>query len=157
VSSVAITTNDLNNITSESEFEVDVLNAWILFDVDIFDLNENAFSCRNVIFSCVDEDNPLLETLLEEVSDDPDSSASVASFEYGINEAIPHSRNSELLCPGNTVSEGFVRFDRFNFTGSGDNPSLTAFFVGLNNGNGRGSMDSWWAQSSFNLSGGGGG
>ena len=31
-----------------------ILEVWVLADVDIFDLNENVFSCRNVIFACVD-------------------------------------------------------------------------------------------------------
>jgi len=142
---VVIMVNDLNNFSSDPEFEVDVLKAWSLFDVDIFDNNENIFSCRNVIFGCVDDDNPLLEALLEEVSDDTDSSASVARFEYGINEAIPHSRGGELLCPGNIISEGFVRFDRISSQVE-DEGSMTAQFVGLNNGNGRGSMDFWWSE-----------
>lgn len=133
-------------LADNNSFEVSILLAWNLFDVDIFDLNENAFSCRNVVFGCVDQDNPLLEALLEEVSDTTNSSASVAAFEYGINETIPHSRNGELLCPGNTISEGFVRLKRFrNFEDS--EPSFVANFIGLNNGNGRGSMDFWMNQS----------
>ena len=71
------------------------------FDVDIYDLNEVPFSCRDVIFSCVDENNPLLEEVLSIAG-----TANVASFEYGINNAIPHSKGGELLCPGNIVSEG---------------------------------------------------
>jgi len=124
-----------------------ILDIWFLVDVDIYDLNENAFSCRNVIFSCVDEDNPLLEALLEEVanSGDDDDSANVASFEYGINNAIPHSKGGELLCPGNIISEGFVRLQYLKKgEESGDESIL---FVGLNNGNGRGSMDVYITQS----------
>jgi len=117
-----------------------ILDVWFLADVDIFDLNENVFSCRNVIFSCVDEDNPLLEALLEEVGD-----ANVASFEYGINDAIPHSKGGELLCPGNNISEGFVRLE---YLKNGDESNEeTILFVGLNNGNGRGSMDVHIAQT----------
>ena len=140
-------------LADNNSFEVSILRAWNLFDVDIFDLNENAFSCRNVVFGCVNQDNPLLEALLEEVSDITDSSASVAAFEYGINETIPHSRNGELLCPGNTISEGFVRLKRFtNFDENSNEdgePSFVANFIGLNNGNGRGSMDFWMNQSCF--------
>ena len=65
--------------------------------------------------------------------------ASVASFEYGINNAIPHSRGGELLCPGNTISEGFVTLNRIN-----DRAANFVGFIGLNTGNGRGSMDSFW-------------
>jgi len=114
--------------------------------------NENIFSCRNVIFACIDQDNPRLEELLEFVANDgindDDPSANVASFEYGINEAIPHSRGSELLCPGNNISEGFVQFtlNQSNAADRGGPPHLfLTGFVGLNNGNGRGSMDSWWS------------
>jgi hypothetical protein len=74
------------------------------FDVDIVDNNETIFSCRDIIFSCVNEDNPLLEELLSIAE-----IASVASFEYGINNAIPHSKGGELLCPGNNISEGVVK------------------------------------------------
>jgi len=112
-------------------FAADVVNIWVNFEVDIFNINEVAFSCRNVIFACVDEDNPRLEELLEFAG-----TASVARFEYGINNVIPHSKGGELLCPGNTISEGFVRMELLN---EGDLDDFT-LFVGLNNGNGRGSM-----------------
>lgn len=129
-----------------SEVEIsNVLDNWVLVDIDIFDLNENPFSCRNVIFSCVDQDNPLLESLLEDAGN-----ASVASLEYGINDAIRHSRGSELLCPGNNISEGFVKLKelRFDASPSGEAPELLGF-VGLNNGNGRGSMDAMISRNAF--------
>jgi len=123
---------------------------WVM-DVDIFNLDEVPFSCRNVIFSCVDADNPLLDALLAGAftrSDDDDSSpppeASVAAFEYGINEAIPHSKGGELLCPGNVISEGWVTLENGGLERIGDS---VGGFVGLNNGNGRGSMDSLWQQN----------
>ena len=68
------------------------------FDIDIVNNNETIFSCRDIIYSCVDEDNPLLEELLSIAG-----TANVASFEYGINETIPHSKGGELLCPGNNI------------------------------------------------------
>ena len=127
------------------------------FDVDIYDLNEVPFSCRDIIFSCVDEDNPLLEELLAIAG-----TANVASFEYGINNAIPHSKGGELLCPGNNIGEGTVLLRPEAY------PDTEAFadivvsidpvnepvffgFVGLNNGNGRGSMDSLWVSSIFTV------
>jgi len=120
------------------------------FDVDIVNNNEVLFSCRDVIYSCVDEDNPLLEELLSIAG-----TASVASFEYGINNAIPHSIGGELLCPGNTITEGSVllRAEAYPNTVEFEDlfESLNAFiapffagYVGLNNGNGRGSFDSFW-------------
>jgi hypothetical protein len=75
----------------------------LIFDVDINDLNENTFSCRDVMFACINEDNPRYEELLE------NSGVNVASFEYGINEVFPHSKGSPLLCPGNNITEGTVR------------------------------------------------
>jgi len=117
----------------------DLTEAWALVDIDILDLNENVFSCRNVIFACTDQDNPLLEELLEYVSNtSKGSSANVASFEYGINDAVPHSKGGELLCPGNNIEEGFVSINVLNWAGTG------GMYIGLNNGNGRGSMDSFW-------------
>lgn len=135
---IVIPERDLGTSGSEpEEVKIDnILDIWVAYDVDIFDNAENIFSCRNVIFACVNEDNPLLEALLEESGD-----ASVASFEYGINNAIPHSKGGELLCPGNTISEGFVRINKI---GQGDTNLGLISFVGLNNGNGRGSMDSFW-------------
>ena len=132
-----ITLSDVVGIAvdrNEEVFTADILDTYITLDVDILNENEVIFSCRNVIFACTDQDNPLLEELLE-VSGE----ASVASFEYGINKAIPHSKGGELLCPGNTISDGFVTLNRFD-----DNTENFVGFIGLNNGNGRGSMDSFW-------------
>lgn len=134
------------DVSGEEEVIIDdILAIWRAVDVDIYNLNETPFSCRNVVFSCVNQDNPLLEALLEEVAENSPG-ANVASFEYGINEAIPHSKGGELLCPGNTISDGFVRFKQIG-TGSGDNvfTELPVIgYVGLNNGNGRGSLDAFW-------------
>jgi len=114
LSDVAIIVTDDDNNFSSSNPSVEasnILDAWKLYEVDIYDLNENAFSCRNVMAACVTRDHPLYQELLEEPGDDDDDSASanVASFEYGINDAIPHSKGGELLCPGNTISEGFIK------------------------------------------------
>jgi len=130
---------------SDGEWLAGPLEAHYAVDVDIFDVNENPLSCRDVIFACVDQEHPLLEELLEDVAGDDDdddtSSANVAAFEYGINEAILHSRGGELLCPGNVISEGWVFLDEEE---SSDTNDSHGFFIGLNNGNGRGSMDSMW-------------
>jgi len=107
------------------------------FDVDILNENEAIFSCRNVLFACIDQNNPRLEGILANSGE-----ANVASFEYGINSAIPHSKGGELLCPGNTISDGVVRLDLLS-----GSASEAFIYVGLNNGNGRGSFDSAWLQS----------
>lgn len=120
-----------------------LVDSFVSFDIDIYNLNEVPFSCRNVIFACIDNDNPRLEELLEFVG-----TSSVASFEYGINDAIPHSKGGELLCPANNIEDGIVTLQTItsppNDTGTGLGYSL---FVGLNNGNGRGSMDYAWTVS----------
>ena len=107
------------------------------FDVDILNENEVISSCRNILFACIDQNNPRLEGILANSGE-----ANVASFEYGINSAIPHSKGGELLCPGNTIPDGVVRLDLLS--GSAAEVFL---YVGLNNGNGRGSFDSAWLQS----------
>ena len=117
----------------------DVATTFNPFDVDIINNNEVPFSCRDVIYSCVNENNPRLEELLESAG-----SASVASFEYGINDTIPHSRGGEPLCPGNNIGEGVVILtpEALPFSPVGENFPFFIGFVGLNNGNDRGSMDS---------------
>ena len=119
---------------------VDVANPtenFTLLDVDIFNLNEIPFSCRNIIFACITQESPRYLELLESVGE-----ASVASFEYGINEAIPNSKDGELLCPSNNISNGFAKL-RVLAQPVGEVEYFVGF-VGLNNGNGRGSMDSFW-------------
>ena len=101
--------SDRLSVFNEDEVQAaDIVNIWKSYDIDIIDNNEVPFSCRDVVFACTDQDNPLLEALLE------DSGVSVASFEYGINNAIPHSKGGELLCPGNTITEGIVSLNREN-------------------------------------------
>ena len=122
----------------------DPVSTFSAVDVDIINNNEVLFSCRDVVFACIDENSPLQEEVLASANGDmPDiqarSSASVARFEYGINDAIPHSKGGELLCPGNNINEGIVKLTLENF---GDEFPRLAGYVGLNNGNSRGSMDS---------------
>ncbi len=136
-----VTLSDIVGIVFDLEdgeiVAADLADNYVAADINILNENEVIFSCRNVIFACTDQDNPLLEELLE-VSGE----ASVASFEYGINNAILHSKGGELLCPGNTISNGIVTIKRF-FLGMGQDRDLIGF-IGLNNGNGRGSMDGFW-------------
>lgn len=127
--------------------EVDVANPtgnFTLIDVDLFNLNEVPFSCRNVIFACITSESTQYQSLLESVADNADGSASVAGFEYGINEAIPNSKGGELLCPSNIISEGFARLSVLGHASAGNVEFFTGF-VGLNNGNARGSFDSFFA------------
>ncbi len=132
---------------SEQFDATDLFSAWMLFDVDIVNLNEVVFSCRDIITACTDQDNPLLEELLEFVADISSGAANVAAFEWGINDAIPHSKGGELLCPGNNIEEGFVNLtieSSSEILPTSEGVSLFYGYVGLNNGNERGSMDSIW-------------
>ena len=119
------------------DFEVsaDPLDTYTAWDVDIYDEHETPFSCRNVITACIDQDSPRLAELL-----DDSGQAAVASAEYGINNTITHSKGSPLLCPGNNIGKGVVTLTPLQsiFSGSEFQESI---IVGLNNGNGRGSMD----------------
>ena len=128
-----------------------ILDVWTAYDIDIYDLNENPFSCRQIIASCINEESPLYEALLEEASNTNgctggSCAASIADIEFGINDAIPHSKGGELLCPGNNIEEGFVRVEKI---GAGDGAGFddeVVVYIGLNNGNGRGSMDAMFNQ-----------
>jgi len=127
----------------------------ITFDVDITDNNENTFSCSDVMFACINEDSPRYEELLSSAAENG-VAINVAGFEYGINEVFPHSKGSPLLCPGNNIPEGTVRLtveDLFGelpgnlvdgIFGFLDGDEFFTGFIGLNNGNGRGSMDAIW-------------
>jgi len=135
----------VDNIMGDEVKASNILNIFRKFEVNILNNNENVFSCRDIVFSCTDQDHPLLEGLLE------NSGSSVASFEYGINNELDHSKGGELLCPGNNITEGIVKLNHLMPTGAFD---LFVGYVGLNNGNGRGSMDSFWGENLFISDGG---
>jgi len=131
----------------------------VIFDVDITDNRENQFSCRDVMFACINEDNPKYNDLLSAVGDNilfNDIAVNVAGLEYGINDAFPHSQGGPVLCPQNDITEGTVRLtveDAFGelpgnlndgILGFLDGDEFFAGYVGLNNGDGRGSMDAMW-------------
>jgi len=128
----------LDEITSSEVKATSIVDIFTKFDVSVFNNNEVIFSCRDIVFACNDQDAPLLSSLLDV------SSSSVASFEYGINNAFPHSKGGPLLCPGNNITEGFVRL---NLIPPFSDFDVFAGYVGLNNGNGRGSMDSFWSEN----------
>jgi len=148
LSDIVLIAIDEQDVPQDADI-ANILDRWTTVDVNIFDINENPFSCRKVIMACINQDSPLYEALLDEAANRTsvgcsggNCAASVADIEYGINEAIPHSKGGELLCPGNNISEGFVRLTHIG-KGTGTEDSVVSF-VGLNNGNGRGSMDSFF-------------
>jgi len=110
----------------------------------IFDEFENGNSCSEVIFACAD-----------------------GFFNYGIDNSIPSSQGFDRICNTSKLNEesnagwlylpfiGHVSvpgsFVQCNIDGGlfCDEPVYFAGFIGLNNGDGTGSMDSWWSQTDF--------
>ena len=103
----------------------------------IYDEFEDPTSCSPTFFDC-----------------------SVGEFNRGIDNSIPNSRQAALnnrICNDSVLSESndagwlYLPFSQFTFNGPFDpEDRVDAFFVGflgLNNGNGTGSMDSWLASA----------
>lgn len=96
--------------------------------VHIFNEFEDGTSCEPTFFDCFPGD-----------------------FNRGIDNSIPNSRQADLnnrICNTSVLSESndagwlYLPFNFFNF---GFNDAFFVGFLGLNNGNGTGSMDSWLA------------
>lgn len=112
----------VNNIDSG---EVTASISGVTFDTNLYNNNEVPFSCSNTTFSCTEN-----------------------TFEYGINDALPSSREGVVTCGSNIIDEGFVVLDRI----TSNDTELFAGYVGLNTGgSSRGSMDSMWTESSDEL------
>ncbi|NIP30347.1 MAG: hypothetical protein GTO02_09750, partial [Candidatus Dadabacteria bacterium] len=98
------------------------------YDIFVLDMNEEPLSCDTRNFACGNVMN------------------------YGINEDYPNSKGNDLLCPGGGLADpqgGYVSFENarlnvtippFNFME--ESPIFTGL-IGINNGDGTGSMDSW--------------
>lgn len=85
---------------------------------------ENPTSCDDFVFECGDFDL---------VGD---------HLNVGINDIFPSSNGDFTLCQGNQDVNGFVELFLDDELGEEDD-EFHGGFVGLNNGNGTGSMDSW--------------
>lgn len=101
-------------------------------DVDvipfIFNDAENPTSCDEFEFDCgVTEDEFALGV-------DTDT------LNVGINDIFPSTNGELTLCDGNQDVSGFVELITDEL---GDDDEIIVGYVGLNNGNGTGSMDSW--------------
>jgi hypothetical protein len=121
-----------------------------------FDGNEIPFNCDNLAFIC-GEPNQILFDVLQILGLDIPSNR--INFEFGINPALPSVTAEENICdaPLGTgfmvmpltliVSGLFTQEDIENAIESDFEEISQAFFVGftgLNDGDGTGSMDSWW-------------
>lgn len=116
---IGITVNNINS------GEVTASISGVTFDTNLYNNNEVPFSCSDTTFSCME-----------------------SAFEYGINDALPSSRDGSVTCGSNNIDEGFVVLDRITSNGT----ELFAGYVGLNTGgSSRGSMDSMWEESSNEL------
>lgn len=147
---ISIGLNDTND--GSPEVTADPIDRFTVFDINLYDLNEVPFSCRNIIAACIDQDSPRYEELLEAAPDAiGGASAAVAGFEYGINDAIPSSKGAPLTCPSNNISQGILTTNIIGGTEALVEDFFGVAFLGLNNGNGRGSMDSIWGENTFLL------
>ncbi|NIP32071.1 MAG: hypothetical protein GTO02_21915 [Candidatus Dadabacteria bacterium] len=100
------------------------------FDIFVFDLDEDPLSCDRRNFACGNVMN------------------------YGINEDYPASRGTDLLCPGGGLANpqgGFVQFiNGTNLDGTppeseADGEDVFVGLIGINNNDGTGSIDIWYA------------
>ena len=98
------------------------------FDIFVFDMNEEPISCDRRNFAC----------------------GPGKVMNYGINEDYPASRGDNLLCPGGGLADpqgGFISFQNgsndIQLPGTPDSDDNFLLFVGLNNNDGTGSIDSW--------------
>lgn len=102
----------------------------INFDVFVYDLNEEPLSCDNKNFACGNVMN------------------------YGVNDDYGASRGNDVLCEGGGLADprgGYISLENatHNVPLGGDpysvylNFDVFVGYVGINNGNGTGSMDSW--------------
>jgi len=106
--------------------EVVLSGTAITFDANIFDEFENVISCGDFTFACAD-----------------------GQFDVGINDVYPATKGGPEICNGNTDTIGFLSLDLVAEDVPGGSRASDIFvgFVGLNNGDGTGSMDSWWIGS----------
>jgi len=111
-----------------------------IFEIEQFDENENEFSCQNTAFACFESD---------EIDDDFQASEDVlfGGFNLGLNDLYVNSRGEPSICNGFNPS-GFIRASFRTGEGGETDADIFVGFTGLNNGNGTGSMDSWWIEDS---------
>jgi len=123
-----------------------ITESYVAFNVELLDLNEVLFSCTDLVFACTDGTDPLIPELLDDIAEENNEdlgTISSVNVEFGINETIPSSKGAPLLCPNNTINAGTVFFNEEEHEGQDDYAFI--MFVGLNDGNGRGSFDSVWS------------
>jgi hypothetical protein len=98
-------------------------NGNITFDVNQFNVAERRISCSSFTFAC----NPVL-----------------GFFDVGINDVLPAAKGGPVMCNGSSEPDGFVRLVILSEGLPGSASDIFVGFIGLNGGDGTGSMDSWW-------------
>lgn len=106
------------------------------FDPTIFNDAEKDFSCPDMVFACTPSDGDAVPFIQE------DEDVGLVGFDLGINDELVNSKGEPNIC-GGTLSTGYVEMDISDFDGEGQR--FFVGFIGLNNGDGTGSMDTWWA------------
>lgn len=144
-----------NNLADIVGFEIEEVGANRV-KTEIEDLDTIAFvyndaetptSCDNFVFACggvVTDDDDNFPT------DDPTPPVGEGDFlNVGINDLFPSTNGEITICPGNNSSSGFVELlsDEENI----NDEAIIVGYAGLNNGNGTGSMDSWFANPNGNI------
>ena len=136
-----------NNNFEEGVVLGPITNNWNAVNVELVNLDEVLFSCGDTVFACTDGTDPLIPELLDDIAENNNDDLGIindVSAEYGINETIPSSKGAPILCRNNTINAGTVFLHGEEHLGQGNGYNHIAFviFVGLNNGNDRGTFES---------------
>ncbi len=107
-----------------------------------FDDKEVAFNCDALAFTC-GEPNESLFDLLEILGISVPSNR--INFEFGVNPAFPSATAEENICDA-PLGTGVISLPLTIITRSS---GFFVGFTGLNDGDGTGSMDTWWAAPLF--------
>ena len=108
------------NILPDGTFDLTVDRR--TFSLNVYDDEETPISCGEVTLGC------------DEFADVPDTGEFI---NLGINDVFPNSRGADVLCSGDFNTDGYFEL---TVTNAAEVSSISAGFVGLNDGNSIGSM-----------------
>jgi len=115
------------------------------FPILIFNDEEVPADCDVAVFVCGEPNQFLIDTIELEIGNVPLDSI---NFEFGISSAYPNSQGAPAnLCVA-APTTGWVSLPLTAIVGE-EEPLFFVGFIGLNNGDGTGSMDTWWASPFF--------
>ena len=143
---VGMLLEDANVGDDPADIELFDQEAWVEFDPEIFNAGEVGFSCSLMAFACTPSDGLLAELILADIVGDGGTPPAVIGFDLGINDHFLNSRGEPSICSGSN-DVGFVLIEAVDEGNAvDDDDGSFVGFIGLNNGDGTGSMDSWWAE-----------